>query len=323
MANHTIEFSDADYKKAAEVWKKELLLLPIIACSATLQYMTGLPGCRTATHLGTAESSSQFAPYKASRKSSTTTNVVYRTLEPFLGNVSEDFEPNLYVQTLLGAGAYILGNGQAQAPSAKLVLASVAKSLGGKLNDALFTAKRNADGNTTAELFNGWLTIAETEITAGNISVAKGNLYECAEKIDNTNAVDILKDIERSCDPVLRQTEKFLYCSPEIADAYNDNYLLTHSGLIYNTQFDQVYLEGSGKKTTIVPLSNLAGCNKMILAPKSNMIYGYDNMGDVEKLSVDRFSPWLLTLSAAMFFGTQFHTIDKRYLKIVKLKSTE
>lgn len=323
MANHTIEFSDADYKKAAEVWKKELLLLPVIACGNTLKFMTGMPGCRTSTHLGSAESSAEFAPYKSSRKSSTTTNVVFRTLEPFLGNVSEEFEPNLYVQTLLGAGADILGNGQAKAPSAKLVLASVAKSLGGKLNDALFTARRNADGDTTAELFNGWATIAEDEITAGNISVAKGNLYECSEDIDDTNAVDILKEIERSCDPVLRQTEKFLYCSPEIADAYNDHYLLSHSGLIYNTQFDQVYLEGSGKKTTIVPLSNLAGCNIMIIAPKSNMIYGYDNMGDIEKLSVERFSPWLLTLSAAMFFGTQFRTIDKRFLKIVKLKTTE
>lgn len=323
MANHPIEFSDDDYKKAAEVWKKKLLLMPVVACGSTLKYMTGLPDCRTATHLGTAESSSQFAPYKASRTSTSSTKIGHRALDMFFGNVSEPFEPNLYIQTLLGAGADFLGEGQVQSPSAYLVLACVAKSLGSKLNDVLFTAKRNADGDTSGDLFNGWITIAETEITAGNISVAKGNLYECAEEIDNTNAVDILKEIERSCDPVLRQTEKFLYCSPEIADAYNDNYLLTHSGLNYNTQFDQVYLEGSGKKTTIIPLSNLAGCDKFIIAPKSNMIYGYDNMSDTEKVLVEKYSPWVLTFSAAMFFGTQFYSIDKRFLKVVKLKSTE
>ena len=49
---HKIQFSDADYKKAAEVWQKQLLLMPIIACSDTLKYMNGLPGVRTATHMG-------------------------------------------------------------------------------------------------------------------------------------------------------------------------------------------------------------------------------------------------------------------------------
>ena len=161
---HKIQFSDADYKKAAEVWQKQLLLMPIIACSDTLKYMTGLPGTRTATHMGSVESQAQFAPYKASRKSSNTTEINFRTLEPFFGNVSEDFEPNQYIQTLLGLSADFLGDGQKQAPSAKLVLSCVAKALGGKLNEVLFTAKRNADGDTTADLFNGWLTIANDEI---------------------------------------------------------------------------------------------------------------------------------------------------------------
>ena len=318
---HQIEFSDADYKKAAEKWQKQLLLMPIVSCGETLKYMTGMPGVRTATHLGSYESNAQFAPYKASRKSANTTKIDFRTLEPFFGNVCEDFEPNQYIQTLLGQSADFLGDGQKQAPSAKLVLAAVAKALGGKLNEVLFTAKRNAEGDTSADLFNGWLTIASEEITAGNISVAKGNLFELGEKIDNSNAVDLLKEIERSCHPILRNTEKFLFCAPEVADAYNDNYLLTHSGINYNTKFNQSFLEGSNNKTTIVPLSNLAGSDKMIVSPKSNMIYGYDNMSDVEKIQVDRFAPWVLTFSAAMFFGTQFRTIDQRFLKIVTLKS--
>ena len=318
---HKIQFSDADYKKAAEVWQKQLLLMPIIACSDTLKYMTGLPGIRTATHLGSVQSQAQFAPYKASRKSANTTEIIFRTIEPYFGNVSEDFEPNQYIQTLLGLSADFLGDGQKQAPSAKLVLGSVAKALGGSLNDALFTAKRNADGDTTADLFNGWLTIAEDEIEKGNISQAKGNLFTLGETIDASNAVDLLKEVERSCHTILRNTEKFLFCAPEVADAYNDNYLLTHSGINYNTKFEQPYLEGSNHKTTIVPLSNLSGSKKMILTPKMNMVYGYDNMSDVEKISVDRFSPWILTFSAAMFFGTQFRTIDQRFLKIVELKS--
>lgn len=323
MANHTITFSDDDYRKAAEKWKRELLLMPLMACGDTLKFMTGMPGVRNALHLGTAESKAQFAPYRSDRKSANTTDVKFRRLETFFGNACEDFEPNAYITTLLGENAAFLGDGQAQSPSAKLVLACVAKSLGAHLNDALFTAKRKDDGDTTADLFNGWGTIADTEIAAGNISAENGNLLVLDDVIDSTNAVDVAKMIERKADPHLRKLDKFLFCDPAFADAYNDNYLLTHSGISYNTKFNQAFVEGSNNKTTIVPLDCLAGTDKYFLAPKSNMLYGYDSMSDVEKIVVERYSPWVLTFAAAMFFGTEFHSIDKRFLQVVKLKSTE
>lgn len=323
MANHTITFSDEEYKKAAEKWKRELLLMPLFSCQDTLKYMTGMPGVRNALHLGTAESNAQLAPYRSDRKSANTTDVKFRTLLTYFGNACEDFEPNAYITTLLGEGAAFLGDGQAKAPSAKLVLACVAKSLGAHLNDVLFSAKRKDNGDTTADLFNGWNTIADNEITAGNISVAKGNLLELDDVIDNSNAVDVAKMIERKADPHLRKLDKFLFCDPAFADAYNDNYLLTHSGISYNTKFNQAFVEGSNNKTTIVPLDCLAGTDKYFLTPKSNMLYGYDSMSDVEKIVVDRFSPWVLTFAAAMFFGTEFYTVDKRFLQVVKLKSVE
>lgn len=321
MANHTISFSDEDYKKAAEKWKRELLLMPLMACGDTLKFMTGMPGVRGVLHLGTAEANAQFAPYRSDRKSADTTKVIYRALKTYFGNASEDFEPNAYITTLLGENAAFLGNGQAQAPSAKLVLACVAKSLGAHLNDAIFTAKRNESGNTTQDLFDGFSTIADAEISAGTISVENGNLLELDDVIDSSNAVDVAKMIERKADPHLRKMDKFLFCDPAFADAYNDNYLLTHSGISYNTKFNQAFIEGSDNKTTIVPLDCLAGTDKYFLTPKSNMLYGYDSMSDVEKIVVERFSPWVLTFAAAMFFGTEFHSVDKRFLQVVKLKS--
>ena len=316
---HTTQFSDQDYQKAAEKWKRELLLMPLYSCKETLKYMTGMPGVRNALHLGTAETKAQFAPYNASRKSSTTPDVEHRTLKTFFGNASEDFDPNAYITTLLGENALFLGDGQKQAPSAKLVLACVAKSLGNNLHDVLFTATRNDSGDTTADLFNGWGTIADAEITKGTIAKEKGNLLQLSEDIDNANAVDIAKEIERSADQRLRNTDKFLFCDQAFADAYNDNYMLTHSGLPYNDKFNQSHLEGSNGKTTIVPLACLAGTDKYFLTPKSNMLYGYDSMSDMEKVVVDRFSPWMLTFSAAMFFGTEFYSIDKRFLEVIKL----
>lgn len=314
---HNISFSDEEYQKAAEKWRQQLLLLPMLSCKDSLRFMTGIPGIRNKEHVGTAKSNAQFGPYKADKNSSSTTEVKYRELETFFGNVCEDFEPNSVITMLLGQNASFLGEGQKTAPSAKLVIASVLKSLGESLHNVLFTAKRNAEGDTSADLFNGFITIADAEVTAENISEDKGNLLKITTGFSEADALDVAKSIERKAHPVLRATEKFLYCSPEFADAYNDAYMLTHGGIVYNKKFEQAVVEGSNNKTTLAPLTCLAGSSKFFLAPKSNMLYGYDSLSDQERIQVDRFKPFMLTLSAAMFFGVQFYSIDPRMLLMV------
>lgn len=314
---HNISFSDEEYQKAAEKWRQQLLLLPMLSCKDSLRFMTGIPGIRNKEHVGTAKSNAQFGPYKADKNSSSTTEVKYRELETFFGNVCEDFEPNSVITMLLGQNASFLGEGQKTAPSAKLVIASVLKSLGESLHNVLFTAKRNAEGDTSADLFNGFITIADAEVTAENISEAKGNLLKITTGFSEADALDVAKSIERKAHPVLRATEKFLYCSPEFADAYNDAYMLTHGGIVYNKKFEQAVVEGSNNKTTLAPLTCLAGSSKFFLAPKSNMLYGYDSLSDQERIQVNRFKPFMLTLSAAMFFGVQFYSIDPRMLLMV------
>lgn len=314
---HNISFSDEEYQKAAEKWRQQLLLLPMLSCKDSLRFMTGIPGIRNKEHVGTAKSNAQFGPYKADKNSSSTTEVKYRELETFFGNVCEDFEPNSVITMLLGQNASFLGEGQKTAPSAKLVIASVLKSLGESLHNVLFTAKRNAEGDTSADLFNGFITIADAEVTAENISESKGNLLKITTGFSEADALDVAKSIERKAHPVLRATEKFLYCSPEFADAYNDAYMLTHGGIVYNKKFEQAVVEGSNNKTTLAPLTCLAGSSKFFLAPKSNMLYGYDSLSDQERIQVDRFKPFMLTLSAAMFFGVQFYSIDPRMLLMV------
>lgn len=314
---HNISFSDEEYQKAAEKWRQQLLLLPMLSCKDSLRFMTGIPGIRNKEHVGTAKSNAQFGPYKADKNSSSTTEVKYRELETFFGNVCEDFEPNSVVTMLLGQNASFLGEGQKTAPSAKLVIASVLKSLGESLHNVLFTAKRNAEGDTSADLFNGFITIADAEVEAGNIADGKGNLFKITTGFSEADALDVAKSIERKAHPVLRATEKFLYCSPEFVDAYNDAYMLTHGGIVYNKKFEQAVVEGSNNKTTLAPLTCLAGSSKFFLAPKSNMLYGYDSLSDQERIQVDRFKPFMLTLSAAMFFGVQFYSIDPRMLLMV------
>lgn len=128
-----LKFSPEDFQNAAIKYRSELLMLPIIGCQDTLQYMTARPGIRYKERVGTVSGDAQFAPYKPTRASDLNLNVDYRELETFFGSVVSDFEPNSAVSTLLGTGA-TKGDGQISTPTAKSVLALIAKSLSEHLN---------------------------------------------------------------------------------------------------------------------------------------------------------------------------------------------
>ena len=95
--NHIIEFSLEEYQEAARIWRQPLLLLPLFAAKESLKFMTGIPGVRYSVAVGTAESNAQFAPYKASRMSAGTTDVIYRDLKTYFGNVVKELCPDFSI----------------------------------------------------------------------------------------------------------------------------------------------------------------------------------------------------------------------------------
>lgn len=315
-----LKFSPEDFQNAAIKYRSELLMLPIIGCQDTLQYMTARPGIRYKERVGTMSGDAQFAPYKPTRATDFNLNVDYRELETFFGSVVSDFEPNSAVSTLLGTGA-TKGDGQISTPTAKSVLALIAKSLSEHLNDAIWNGVRNATGDTSKDLFNGFDTITQSEITAQNISAEKGNYLKLTEDITAANAVDVAKKILFSLDPRLRSQELFLYCSQDFVDKYNEGYLLSHGGIPYNTGYGQTAVEGSNGKLKLVPLYNKADSKFMHVTTKSNMLVGFDQMGDIENVMVKEYKPFILSYIATMFFGVQFESIDKRRFKVIELKT--
>lgn len=313
-------FTPKDYQEAAVKYRSELLMLPIIGCQDTLQYMTARPGIRYKERVGTMTGDAQFAPYNPSRFSDYNLNLSYREIETFFGSVVAKFEPNSAISTLLGTGA-TKGDGQMLTPTAKHVLSLIAKNLSEHLNDAIWNGVRNANGTTTKDLFNGFDTITQNEITAGEISAGKGNYMKLSEDISSANAVDVAKEILFSLDPRLRSQDLYIYCSQDFVDKYNEGYLLTHGGIPYNTQYGQQAVEGSNGKLKFVPLYNKADSKFMHVTTKSNMLVGFDQMGDIENVMVKEYEPFILSYIATMFFGVQFESLDKRRFKTIELKT--
>lgn len=313
-----LQFTLHEYQEAAAMYRKELLMLPIIGIGDTLQYMTGRPGIRYKELVGSVSGDAQFAPHDPYRKKDYNLELSFRDLHTYFGSVVAQFEPNTAISTLLGTGA-TKGDAQAVTPTARLVLAMVAKKLSEHLNDAIWNGRRNADGDTTADLFDGFDTITEKEIASGAISETNGNYMKLTEEITSVNAVDVAKRILFSLDPRLRSQELFLFCSQDFVDKYNEGYLLSHGGVPYNTSYGQSAVEGSKGKLILCPLYNKAGSKFIHVCPKSNMLVGYDQLGDEEKILVKEYEPFILSYVATMFFGVQFESLDKRRFKVIEL----
>ncbi len=316
-----LQFTLQEYQEAAHKFRSQLLMLPIIGIEDTLKFMTGRPGIRYKESVAAMNGTAQFAPYKPARRSDFNLNLDFRTLETFFGSVVAQFEPNSAVSTLLGAMGDTKGDGQMKTPTAMHVLALIAKSLSENLNNAIWAGVRNASGDTTMDLFDGFDTITSADITSGKIAASEGNYMKLTEAITSANAVDIAKEVLFSLDPHLRGQTCYMYCSQDFADKYNEGYLLTHAGINYNNQYSQTSVEGSNGKLILCPLANKADSKFIHISPKINMLVGYDQMGDTESVDVKEFEPFILSYIATMFFGVQFESVDKRRLKVVELSA--
>lgn len=308
-----------DYKKTAIKYSQELLELPIRQAQDVLKYMRGVTGLRGKMRFASIEGKSEFGPYNPDRQSAASVNIDFRELETHMGSVIEKFHPNDYAMLTMGYTQPTLGEGQKQASTTLLVLSQIAKARGAALANAVFNGKRNPEGDKTVDLFDGFNTIAEAEITAGTIAESKNNLITIAEKITSVNAVDIAKSIVYSLDDHLRQIPCNFFCSQSFVDKYNEAYLESHYGIQYNKEFNQHFIEGSNNLITFVPLAELAGTDKFYVTPKNNMLWGTDNKSQMSTVDVARFEPFRLTFSSTIFFGVNFHTVDARRLKVVKL----
>lgn len=314
-----LTFTLQEFQEAATKWRSDLLMLPIIGIQETLKFMTARPGIRYKENVGALSGDAQFGPYKPSRSTDFNLNVDYRTLETFMGSVVAKFEPNSAVSTLLGQVGATKGDGHIKAPTALHVLALIARGLSEHLNEAIWAGKRNAAGDTTMDLFDGFDTITTKEVTSGAIATEEGNYMKLDEEITSANAVDIAKEILFSLDPRLRAQDLYMFCTQDFADKYNEGYLLSHGGINYNTQYSQTTVEGSNGRLHIIPMYNKIGSKFIHICPKSNMLIGYDQMGDVESVMVKEYEPFILSYIATMFFGCQFESIDKRRFKVVEL----
>ena len=317
---YAINISDADLKKSAVTYRKELLMMPVIAAMATLQHMTPRPGVAGREVLGQLSGGIELGPYDPQRYDDDGLDIKPRTLETYLGSVIKRFDLNSVAKTVYGS-LTTQGEALASLDLAQQVLYYLSMQLGRNLNLHIWSAKRNDTGTKTKDLFDGFDTITQKEITAGTINTTNGNFMQLSKAIDESNATDILMSIYENADDTLQGVPTKMFVPFSVYRAYNKDYLASFGNVVYNTEFKKTYLEGTDNLCEIVPLVGKKGSEFIHLTTKSNMIYGYGDALDSEKIAIEKHHEFLLSFVATMFFGCQFEAINKERLMVAKLAS--
>lgn len=317
---NAINISDAELQKSAVTFRKELLMMPVIAAEATLQHMTPRPGVAGREVLGQLSGGIELGPYDPKRYDDDGLDIKPRTLETYLGSVIKRFDLNSVAKTVYGS-LTTQGEALTSLDLARQVLNYLSMQLGRNLNLHIWNAKRNDTGTKTADLFDGFDTITQKEIAAGTIDTSEGNFMQLSQAIDESNATDILMSIYESADDILQGVPTKMFVPISIYRAYNKDYLASFGNVVYNTQFKKTYLEGTDNLCELVPLVSKKGSPYIHLTTKSNMIYGYGDGLDSEKIAIEKHHEFLLSFVATMFFGCQFETINKERLMVAKLAS--
>lgn len=317
---YAINISDAELQKSAVTYRKELLVMPVIAAEATLQHMTPRPGVAGREVLGQLSGGIELGPYDPQRYDDDGLDIKPRTLETYLGSVIKRFDLNSVAKKVYGS-LTTQGEALTSLDLARQVLNYLSMQLGRNLNLHIWSAKRNDTGTKTKDLFDGFDTITQKEITAGTINTTKGNFMQLSQAIDENNATDILMSIYENADDTLQGVPTKMFVPVSVYRAYNKDYLASFGNVVYNTQFKKTYLEGTDNLCELVPLVSKKGSPFIHLTTKSNMIYGYGDGLDSEKIAIEKHHEFLLSFVATMFFGCQFETINKERLMVAKLAS--
>ena len=307
-------------RESCQLFQRQLITMPFQTLqSQTAKYITVLPGVRNQITFGELDGDAQLAPWSEDNIDDADYTIKGRTLVVYPGNCAKNFRVMPLLHSIYG-DSIAQGIAISKQDVARKIVSLFAAKIGMHINDVVFVGGvRNKAGKTTADLFDSFDTIIAKEILAGNIAAAKGNYIKLGA-IDSTNAVEKLKEAWRAADKMLKGLGKvYMYISPEVYNAYVDDYQARHGALPYNQSFDKVYLEGSNNRCEFAVLDNMAGSNYIKISIKQNFLLGTDIFSQENHVNIGVYRPWVCTFEYAAIYGEEIRSLSKEVLMVADI----
>lgn len=317
-----ITFSPEELSRTFQTYRKDLIILPMLAMSAMLQHCSIRTGIRYRETVGQMGGNFELGNYKKDKMGTGDISIKGRVFETFFGNCIEPIDPNAIYQSIWGSNI-TKGDGLKNVPIVLQVCSYIMKKLGENLYRNAWKAKHDGTKfDKTADFFNGLKTIIDMDIAGTNedkevkISADLGNLSTSAEPISKENAEDVLKDFFWSRCDILRGLPLKMFMSDMTYHLYTEAYQLNHGALPYNQSYDKRTLEGASN-VELVPLSNVPD-DFLLLTPKSNIYLLFNQKTDDEKFICEKSlkNHYDVDFIANMFFGTQFESVSKEMFSV-------
>jgi hypothetical protein len=304
---------------AGTKYKKELLAMPVATLAKFMKHAVLKTGIQGREVGGILTTDAELRPYRTAKDATDTTEITPYEWETFLGDVVKEFDPNAILGTLYTERTAVKPDKRA---FAKRVALEMAKKVGEKLYDNLFIAVRNAAGNNTVDLFNGYATQIAAAIASGALAEGKGNYMDLtATPFTVDNVGDRLKYAWRNLDRILKGEKVELMLPDSILDMYEDWYAVEygHTPWKETQSFEQRTLVGSRGRCTFVPLDNMEGTDYLKFTVKENVKVGCDQESDKENVEIRRpDNPKMVQFFMMAYFGVGYETMAKEYFTAVK-----
>mgnify|MGYP004564099811 FL=1 len=184
-----ITFSPEELSRTFQTYRKDLVILPMLAMGAMLQHCSIRTGIRYRETVGQMGGNFELGNYKKDKMGTGDITIKGRVFETFFGNCIEPIDPNAIYQSIWGSNI-TKGDGLKNVPIVLQVCSYIMKKLGENLYRNAWKAKHDGTKfDNTADFFNGLKTIIDMDIAGTNedkevkISADLGNLSTSVESI--------------------------------------------------------------------------------------------------------------------------------------------
>jgi hypothetical protein len=182
-----------------------------------------------------------------------------------------------------------VNNQTKQHPMERDIIADVIKTIGEDIIDALFHATRNTSDLTPQGMSNGFNTLIDADIVAGEVSIAKGNLVNCGSLAAPANASDItaynsVRNWLRSMDVKWRNKPAVAYIPYNVLINVKDaleNKKVSYKDVTFANLLTQLQEDCGIPNLQIVSHYCLGTGTRMILTEPGNLDLGMNSFSDV------------------------------------------
>lgn len=259
-----------------------------ILTESTSQYFTPITGAIDQLPLAKLTTGSILKPYATGGGFSATNDaLVFGARILNARRISADVEivPLDLYNSWLGQLAGAPPSSPFDIPFEQFIMDAISRQATADLEAAAWNGLYDNSGTTAEDCMDGIEQLVTAAVTSGEIPAGNVTSYTA---ITSSNALDEVKKIKAKIAPQYRNKPMYAFVSMAIYDNYMDDYQTSVGPLVYNKEYNQVFIEGT--QTQIVPVAGLVGVNRVIVTPKENMVFGYDIEGGASNILTQEFN---------------------------------